>query len=206
MTQFVQDTKYFVPIAVLSIIFILLDIFYLRLERFNLWVRHIINKTRQVRIKKFMVFTHQYNDFIPASTQIILVAMLLGFLWKDWKRGLFMTAALAIQTTVVTVTKKIAVRTRPPHIAAHKLMTSGSYPSGHAASTMAMAFLVPTFLFTYLPFIAIIGIFVYLLVNALFTAYGRLYLDMHWATDIIGGWILSMITFIASNYLINLSI
>lgn len=204
MTHFIQDTAYFAPILVLTILFILLDIFYLRLERFNMWVRHVVNKTRQVKIKRFMVFTHQYNDFIPASTQIILVAMLLGFLWRDWKKGLFMTATLAIQTTIVTVTKRIAVRTRPPHIAAHKLMTSGSYPSGHAASTMAMTFLVPTFLYSYLPFAAIIGIFAYLMVNALFTAYGRLYLDMHWATDIIGGWILSLITFLTANYILHL--
>ncbi len=204
MTQFVQNTRYFIPITVLSVIFILLDIFYLKFERFNLWVRHIVNKTRQVKIKRFMVFTHQYNDFIPASTQIILVAMLLGFLWKDWKKGMFITATLAVQTTVVTVTKRIAVRARPPHVAAHKLMTSGSYPSGHAASTMAMAFLVPTFLSSYLPALAIIGILVYLLLNALFTAYGRLYLDMHWATDIIGGWVLSVITFLLTHYLIQL--
>ena len=204
MSEFFHDYKYFVPILILSILFVLLDIFYLQLERFNIWVRHVVNKTRQVKIKKFMVFTHQYNDFIPTSTQILLVAMLLGFIWKDWKSGLFMTAALMLQTTVVTVTKTIAVRTRPPHITAHKLMTSGSYPSGHSASTMAMALLVPTYLYQYLPLQAIIGIFVYLFINAMITAYGRLYLDMHWATDIIGGWILSVITFLSSVYVIRL--
>lgn len=204
MAQFVHDTKYFVPIAIMSIIFILLDMFYMRLEGFNLWVRHVVNKTRQVKIKRFMVFTHQYNDFIPASTQILLVAMLLGFLWKDWKKGMFITATLMIQTTVVTVTKRIAVRTRPPHETAHKLMTSGSYPSGHAASTMAMALLTPTFLAPYLPSPAIYAIFAYLFINALFTAYGRLYLDMHWATDIVGGWILATITFMSTSYLIRL--
>ncbi len=204
MAQFVQTTRYFIPIAVLSLLFILLDIFYMRLEGFNLWVRHVVNKTRQVRIKRYMVFTHQYNDFVPASTQILIVAMLLGFLWKDWKKGLFITATLMIQTTVVSVTKKIAVRTRPPHETAHKLMTSGSYPSGHAASTMVMALLIPTFLASYLPSLAILAIFVYLFANALFTAYGRLYLDMHWATDIIGGWILATITFMSTSYLIQL--
>jgi len=204
MVQFVQTSKFFIPIAILSIIFILLDFFYLRLEGFNLWVRRAVNRTRQVKIKRFMIFTHQYNDFVPASTQILFIAILLGVLWKDWKHGLFMTAALVLQTTIVTITKRIAVRTRPPHISAHKLMTSGSYPSGHSASTMAMAFLVPTFLNPYLPFWAITIICVYLLINALFTAYGRLYLDMHWATDIIGGWILSVITFMASLYLIRL--
>lgn len=204
MTQFMQNTRYFVPIALLTLVFILLDMFYMRLERFNLWVRHIVNKTRLVRIKRFMVFTHRFNDFIPASTQIIIVAVLLGFVWKDWKRGMFMTATMAIQTTVVTVTKKIAVRTRPPHIAAHKIMTSGSYPSGHAASTMTMALLVPAFLSPYLPAAAIAAVAVYLTVNALFTAYGRLYLDVHWATDIAGGWVLSVITFFMTHYLIQL--
>lgn len=204
MTDFIQNYKYFIPISILSVIFILLDIFYMRLEAFNLWVRHIVNKTRVVRIKRFMVFTHQYNDFVPASTQILLVAMLLGFLWKDWKSGLFMTAALVVQTTIVTVTKKIAVRARPPHIAAHKLMTSGSYPSGHSASTMAMTLLVPYFISPFLPDWATLIVFIYLLANALFTAYGRLYLDMHWATDIIGGWVLSVITFLTSSYLTHI--
>lgn len=204
MSLFFQETKYFIPITILSIIFVLLDIFYLRLERFNLLVRHLVNRTRQVRIKKIMIFTHKYNDIVPASTQIIIVAMLLGFLWKDWKRGLFITAVLVLQTTVVTITKKIAVRARPPHVAAHKLMTSGSYPSGHAASTMAMAFLVPRFLSPYLPFWAIVLLLVYLLVNALFTAYGRLYLDMHWATDIVGGWVLAVITFLVTNFLMSI--
>jgi undecaprenyl-diphosphatase len=204
MSQFIRNTAYFLPLTVLTLIFLLLDVFYMRLERFNLWVRHVVNKTRIVKIKRFMVFTHKYNDFIPASTQIIIVAMLLGFIWKDWKRGMFLTAALAIQTTVVTVTKKIAVRARPPHVAAHKLMTSGSYPSGHAASTMTFLLLVPTFLAAYLPFAAIMALSAYLIVNALFTAYGRLYLDVHWATDILGGWILSAITYMSTLYIMQL--
>lgn len=204
MAQFLSNSKLAVPIIILSVIFILLDIFYIQLTRFNLWIRHIVNKTREVKIKRFMIFTHQYNDIIPASTQIVLVAMILGLLWKDWKSGLFLMASLAIQTSVVTVTKRIAVRARPPHLTAHKLMTSGSYPSGHSASTMTMALLVPALLMPYLPLWGIILVLVYFLANAIFTAYGRLYLDMHWATDIIGGWVLSVITFFVVIYLMNL--
>jgi membrane-associated phospholipid phosphatase len=204
MAQFLSNSKSAVPIIILLVIFILLDIFYVQLTKFNMWIRHIVNKTREVKIKRFMIFTHQYNDIIPASTQIVLVAMILGLIWKDWKSGLFLMASLAIQTSVVTVTKRIAVRARPPHLTAHKLMTSGSYPSGHSASTMTMALLVPALLMPYLPFWGIMLVLVYFLANATFTAYGRLYLDMHWATDIIGGWVLSVITFFVVMYLMNL--
>jgi undecaprenyl-diphosphatase len=131
--------------------------------------------------------------------------MILGLIWKDWKSGLFIMASLAIQTSVVTITKRIAVRARPPHLTAHKLMTSGSYPSGHSASTMTMALLVPAMLMPYLPFWAVILVVVYFLTNAIVTAYGRLYLDMHWATDIIGGWVLSVITFFVVIYLMGIS-
>ena len=204
MAEFLSENIILIPIIILSVAFILLDIFYMQLEKFNLAVRHLVNRTRISEIKKFMVFTHKYNDFIPASTQIVVFSMLLGFVWKDWARGLFLASGIAVQTTIVTITKSIVVRARPPHRTAHKIMTSGSYPSGHSAATMTMALLVPAFLLIYAPVWLCAVIFVYLLVNAIVTAYGRLYLDMHWATDIIGGWILSAITFLVVNYLVIL--
>ena len=204
MTEFISNNMILIPISILSVVFILLDIFYIQLEKFNLAVRHLVNRTRVSEIKKFMIFTHKYNDFIPASTQVVVFSMILGFLWRDWARGMFLASGIAVQTTIVTLTKRIVIRARPPHIAAHKIMTSGSYPSGHSAATMSMALIVPAFLLVYAPLWICILIFVYLFVNAIVTAYGRLYLDMHWATDIIGGWILSVITFLVVNYLVIL--
>jgi len=204
MTELISKNIILIPITILSIAFILLDIFYMELEKFNLFIRHLVNKTRVVEIKKFMVFTHKYNDFIPASTQIVVFSMILGFLWRDWARGLFLASGIAVQTTIVTITKSIVVRARPPHMGAHKIMTSGSYPSGHSAATMSMALLVPAFLSIYAPIWICVAVFAYLFTNAIVTAYGRLYLDMHWATDILGGWILSGITFLVVNYLVSL--
>jgi membrane-associated phospholipid phosphatase len=204
MTQFLRNSYLAIPVLALSVAFIALDIFYLRLKKFNYGIRHIVNRTRNLEIRRFMVLTHQANDVIPSSVQIIAVAMLLGFLWKDWKRGAFLISALMLQLGVVSFTKQIAIRARPPHLTAHKIMTSGSYPSGHSASTMGMAFLVSAFFLPYLPILAVGAIFLVLLGNAIITAYGRMYLDMHWATDILGGWILSVITTIVTLYIVAL--
>lgn len=200
MNQFLHTYIFAVPVIILSVIFIALDIFYSKLEWFNRWVRIIVHRYRIPKVRKFMVMTHKYNDILPSSLQIIGVAMLLGFIWKDWKSGVFMIAALMIQLTIVSFTKQIARRTRPPHLTAHKIMTSGSYPSGHSASTLAMALIITAFVNPYLPFAAVAAILVILIANALITAYGRLYLDMHWAADILGGWILAIITALVTYY------
>ncbi len=201
MTQFLRHTSIAVPVLILAAAYIALDIFYLRLKRFNYGIRHIVNRTRNIRIRRFMVLSHQLNDLMPASIQIIAAAMILGFVWKDWKSGVFLISSLMLQMAVVTFTKQVAIRARPPHLTAHKIMTSGSYPSGHSASTMGMAFMVTAFILPYLPFWAVALIFVLLYANAIITAYGRLYLDMHWATDIIGGWVLAVITTTVTFYI-----
>lgn len=201
MNQFIQSYAYAVPVIILSLIFVALDILYLRLNKFNQWIRNIVNRTRNHSIYKVMVLSHKLNDVIPSSLQIIGIAMILGFFWQDWKSGVFLIAALMIQLAVVSFTKQIPIRIRPPHVGAHKIMTSGSYPSGHSASTLAMAILTPAFFMPHLPIWVVGIIFIILLFNAMFTAYGRLYLDMHWATDIIGGWILAVITTIVTFYL-----
>ncbi len=201
MTQFLHTYIYAVPVVLLTILFVALDILYMRMEKFNSWVRDAVHRNRLPEIKKFMILTHKYNDVIPSSLQIIAIAMVLGFVWKDWKSGVFVIAALMTQLAVVSFTKQIAMRTRPPHITAHKIMTSGSYPSGHSASTLAMALLVPAFLMPYLPLWIVAVILAVLVANSLTTAYGRLYLDMHWASDILGGWVLAVITTLVTYYI-----
>jgi undecaprenyl-diphosphatase len=201
MNQFLHTYIFAVPVIILTSIYIAMDIFYTKLEWFNRWVRILVHRNRVQEIRNFMVLTHKYNDIIPSSLQIIGVAMILGFVWKDWKSGVFLISSLMIQLAVVSFTKQIAQRTRPPHLTAHKIMTSGSYPSGHSASTLAMALLVPAFMIPYLPVWAVAAILSVLVANALTTAYGRLYLDMHWATDILGGWILAIITTLVTYYI-----
>jgi undecaprenyl-diphosphatase len=103
-----------------------------------------------------------------------------------------------VQTTVVSACKRLSSIDRPPQIVSPVFLTTGSYPSGHSASSLMSALLVPTILMPYLPLSVLIILATFLVCVALLTAYGRLYLDVHWLTDIVGGWVLAGATYLFS--------
>lgn len=185
-----------VVFAVLLFVYLLLAVLNPFLLRPNIFIRQFILMSRPLHLRPLMVITHRYNDVLSLSLQLILLSLLMGFLWDDWRRAMILTSAMFIQTTAVTATKQLAAATRPPQDIAHVKMRSGSYPSGHSAASMTFALLVPTMLAPYLPAAAIIAIACYLFFVAFLTAYGRLFLDVHWISDIIGAWLISPATWL----------
>ncbi len=180
--------------AVLLCIYTVLAVIYKRLHRINAAARRVVHRMRRPWMRPFFIFTHKYYDLPAASVQVSGIALLLGFVWKDWRASTALLVALFLQTAIVSVTKGASARVRPPHDTAHVIMQSGSYPSGHAAGSLTFAVLAPFLLSTHVPVAVAIAVSVYLLLMSAFTSFGRLYLDMHWFTDIIGGWILSSVT------------
>ncbi|NLW12860.1 MAG: phosphatase PAP2 family protein [Clostridiaceae bacterium] len=185
-----------VVFGILLFMYLLLAVLNPFLLRLNIFIRQFILLTRPLQLRPLMVITHRYNDVLSLSLQLILLSLLMGFYWDDWRRAMVLTSAMFIQTTAVTATKQLAAATRPPQDIAHVKMRSGSYPSGHSAASMTFALLVPTMLAPYLPTAAIIAITCYLFFVAIVTAYGRLFLDVHWLSDIIGAWLISPATWL----------
>ncbi len=181
-----------------ALIFIALAMLSNFLAPLNLAVRRYVELHRNMRIRPLMVLTHRYNDVLSFSIQLIILALVLGLVWDDWRRAMILLAAISIQTTVVSASKRLASIDRPPQMFSHVIMTSGSYPSGHSAASLTYALLVPTVFAPYLSLPVIIMLATYLAGVALLTAYGRLYLDVHWLTDILGGWSLSLIIYTIS--------
>lgn len=172
--------------------------------RFNTSFRNIITRTRSIHLRPLMILTHRYNDVLSLSLQVIALALLIGYVWRDWRRAMIVTTAMFVQTTAVTATKQLAAVTRPPQEITHVIMRSGSYPSGHSAASMTFALLVPAVLAPYLPPFIIVLLTIYLFAMALLTAYGRLFLDVHWLTDILGAWLISAATYLLSRLLFRL--
>jgi undecaprenyl-diphosphatase len=96
---------------------------------------------------------------------------------------LLITAAVAIYIAV-NVIKAAVDRPRPPHPRAHAMLAA--FPSGHAAYSTAY---VAVALLTRRALVA--GAIIVALVIGL----TRLYLRVHWATDVLAGWALGAAIF-----------
>jgi len=192
-----------VLILIQMAIFVLLGFISPLLAPLNLLVRSFVDSSRNMKLRPLMILTHRYNDVLSLSVQLIILALVLGLIWDDWRRAMVLLSAMFIQTTIVSVSKRMTSIDRPPQLISHVVMTSGSYPSGHSAASLTFALLVPTVLMPYLPLALLIILATYLVCVALLTAYGRLYLDVHWLTDIIGGWSLAGATYLLSRLFIN---
>ena len=173
------------------------------LEPLNMRVRLLVDSSRNMKLRPLMILTHRYNDIVSLSVQLLLLAGLVGLLWQDWRRAMVLTSAMFVQTTVVSAFKRLTSVVRPPQELSHVFMTSGSYPSGHSSASLTFALLVPTVLMPHIPYPFVVAIAIYLYVVALLTAYGRLYLDVHWLSDIIGGWVLAGATYMLSLIFLN---
>ncbi len=183
-------------LGVLIVVYITLAVVNSRLEPLNIRFRKLIERTRWMKLRPVMVFTHKYNDVVSLSLQVLLVSLFIGLYWHNWRRAMVLTSAMFIQTTAVTATKQLAAVNRPPQDHSHVIMKSGSYPSGHTAASMTFALLAPLVLAPFLPPVIVTLVAVYLMGVALITAYGRLFLDVHWLTDIVGAWLISSMTFL----------
>lgn len=185
-----------IALIVLIVFYLGLAIVNSRLEPLNRRFRLLIERSRPMQLRPLMIITHKYNDVVSLSVQVIALTLFIGYFWHDWRRAMVLTSAMFVQTTAVTLTKQLAAVNRPPQDHSHVIMKSGSYPSGHTAASMTFALLAPLVLQPYLPPVWLMALAIYLMFVALITAYGRLFLDVHWLTDIVGAWLISSITFV----------
>ena len=183
---------------VCAVIFVVLAVINPYFGSVNMMIRHYIAENRNLRWRALMILTHRYNDVLSLSVQTMVLAMLIAYVWNDLRRAMILMSAMFIQTTVVGLSKRLSSIARPPQLLTHVIMKSSSYPSGHSAASMTFAFLVPIILWPFLPVALTLIITAYLFLVALLTAYGRLYLDVHWLSDIVGGWLLSAMTILMS--------
>lgn len=181
-------------LAILMSLYLLLALINPHLAGINERFRRLINRHRDIRLRPLMIFTHRWNDGPLLSLQVLLISLALGLTTEQWARPMILSSAMFWQTTLVSVTKKVSAVSRPPQDLTHRIMKSGSYPSGHTAAALTFALLVPTVIAPYLSPPTIVLISIYLTINALITAYGRLYLDVHWLSDLVGAFLLSVAT------------
>jgi len=126
-----------------------------------------------------------------AAVLTLMTAIVVGFLIVDKKRSaaLFVLASVAGGTVLSTILKLAFARPRPdvvPHLVA---VSSASFPSGHAMLSdvvyLTLGALLsrvegPLRLKVYILSVAI--------VLTLLIGISRIYLGVHWPTDVLAGW------------------
>jgi undecaprenyl-diphosphatase len=124
---------------------------------------------------------------------VALVVVTLLLLKHAWYVATFLAVCVAGASLLSVVSKHVIDRDRPPEAIRLQHTTTSSFPSGHAtqaaATYLALAFVVLAM--SRSSKLHIIG---WLAASAIIAAVGisRIYLGVHWATDVIAGWLLGM--------------
>lgn len=126
-----------------------------------------------------------------ATVVAAAVAVFVGWRAKDWRAAVLIGGTVAGAAFAGAMLKQVLDRSRPPADTRMTVVTNMSFPSGHAGATTA---LVGVVLLTYLSTRpgrlrawGAVALGVVLVITMCLT---RLYLGVHWLTDVVGGTIL----------------
>ena len=133
---------------------------------------------------------------------IVIPLCLLMFIFKDKKLGLLISANLAVSSLVGYLFKHIFCRARPEFALVQE--SSFSFPSMHAVVSVAVFGMLIFFAIKYLknkPLKICLSILFATII--LLVCFSRLYLGVHYLTDILAGMSLSAAILIWTIYLTN---
>ena len=151
------------------------------------------------------------NKFFDAIMPFITRLGDAGFIWiaisiilictkKYRKVGIASLLAISISTILTEgIIKHLVERVRP--IIAYpidnpliKLPTSSSFPSGHTASSIAVTYVLSTYIKRYK---------FYFISLAVLIGFSRIYLYVHYFSDVLGGAVVGLISGILSVYIVR---
>lgn len=149
---------------------------------------YIISHRSPVLTKYFLIMTH-VGDFYGYLTVLIIVFLVSLIVFKSWKYVVQITLVLMLASVSNLILKRFIDRARPDiqHMVSVETL---SYPSGHAMSAMAFyGFLIYlVYKFNINRFIKY-GVMFLLVMFILSIGISRIYLGVHFPSDIAGGFI-----------------
>jgi len=128
---------------------------------------------------------------IPLLAVSLLTGVVLGWRRASWRPVLLVVVAGVLSVAASTVVKDLTDRTRPPtgYWLVHE--TDFSFPSRHTTMAAALLCMLAFVLAERLSArIAAVGLWAGALVLVALVGASRIYLGVHWATDVLGGFTL----------------
>lgn len=160
----------------------------------------VVNNLRSDGLTFIMLFiTNFCNPII-----LILLSLVILLIFKDKKMGLIIMINLLVSILLNIIFKGIIQRDRP--LEDFLIIESGySFPSGHSMVSMAYYGLIIYFIYKKIKDKRVRNVLM-ILIGLLILAIGfsRIYLGVHFASDVIGGFLISIIYLVCAIKLLNL--
>ncbi|MDN3724666.1 phosphatase PAP2 family protein [Aequorivita sp. SDUM287046] len=159
---------------------------------------------RTPALTQFFIFITHVGDLYGYLIVLAISSLLSFFIFKKW-RGLLQTIfVLVLASLSNTILKRFIDRARPgiEHLVSVETL---SYPSGHAMSAMAFyGFVIYLFFNFKINIYLKIGIAIFLVFIILAIGISRIYLGVHYPSDVAGGYIAGLIWVVFCILIFNL--
>ncbi len=130
--------------------------------------------------------------FSPAGTGVLAVVAAAVLWWRlgSPRPAMLVLAALAGAGAASTLTKIVVGAHRPPPAVQLIAETDGSFPSGHVTGTVALLGALAVVAGRYCRRSVRVASWIVTASAAVAVGFTRLYLGVHWASDVVGGLLL----------------
>lgn len=176
-------------VGFIAIMILVLCDYTFKIDKFNV---AIANNRNSFWTGFFKIFTH-LGSFYSLAFLAIVGVVLMWFVIKNKRQSAFYAGTFAIVCIANFVIKQIVKRVRPEHLMIIE-ETGFSFPSGHAMMTFAFFALAIHFVWKLIknkPLkITLISIFS---ATIALIGFSRIYLGVHYLTDIIAGFLISFV-------------
>ncbi len=174
-------------IGVLAIAILVMCDHTFKIDKFNVFVANNRNKFWTGFLK---IFTH-LGSFYTLAVLAVISVVLIWFVMKNKRMSTFYAGTFAVVCVANFVIKQIVRRARPEHLMIIE-ETGFSFPSGHAMMSLCFFALAIHFVWKTLknkPLkITLVSLFSVVIVAM---GFSRIYLGVHYLTDIIAGFLIS---------------
>ncbi|MCC4212305.1 phosphatase PAP2 family protein [Leeuwenhoekiella parthenopeia] len=210
--QYNPGLPYLITILVALVIVVLCINLFIELtdtlesDTLNAWdsrVTEFVLSYRNPALTNYFIIVTDIGDLYGYLSILVIATILSYFVFKQWKYVLQIVLVLALASISNVILKRFIDRARPgiEHLVTVETL---SYPSGHAMSAMAfygfLIYLVTRFrMNTFLKALCITALVLFILSIGI----SRIYLGVHFPSDIAGGFIAGFIWVIFCILLFN---
>lgn len=144
---------------------------------------------RSPLLTEYFIFITNFGDTWGYVVAFVVCTLLFYWKFKNWKYVSELSVVMILALSSDLILKKIINRTRPDIEHLVKVDTA-SYPSGHAMISMAfygfLIYLIYNFKISRPLKVFLIAFCAFLILNI---GFSRIYLGVHFPSDVAGGWI-----------------